>query len=125
METKIVTRHDGALEWVKKHHPEFADVEVIAQASPEDLKGNRIIGTLPIHLAAICKRYWHLEMTVPADRRGTEISCEDMEKFGCKITRFEVIKISGIDSDKRECPFMGQGAYYPSCYLLVDDDPDK
>jgi len=91
METKIVTRHAGAMEWIAKHHLEFGDAEVIAHADVGDLKGRRIIGMLPIHMAAMCKEYWHLEMTVPADRRGTEISCEDMENFGCKISQFLVV----------------------------------
>jgi len=93
MKTVIVVRHIGAKEWIAKHHSEFSDVEQIAQAKPEDLKGNRVIGVLPIHLAALCAEYWHLEMNIPQEARGKELSCEDMETFGCKISQFEVRRI--------------------------------
>jgi len=90
MKTVVVTRHAGALEWLRKHHPEFEDCEVLAHARPEDLIGNRVVGVLPVHMASMCAEYWHLEMTVPPDCRGKELTVEDMERFGCHITRYTV-----------------------------------
>lgn len=92
MKTKtiIVTRHPGALEWLKKHHPEFGGAEVAAHVSPDQIAGAVVIGVLPVNLAAICGEYWHLLMEVPPEARGKELKCEDMESFGCSIRRFHV-----------------------------------
>lgn len=90
MKTIIVTRHPGALAWIQKRHPEFQDAQVIAQAKPDDLAGNRVIGILPVDLAAMCGEYWALNMRIPAEMRGKELTCEDMERFGCSIKRFLV-----------------------------------
>lgn len=115
MKTIIVTRHPGALAWLQKRHPELtsemcsgcqglggncmtcdgsgylpSSTRVIAQATPKDLTGNRIIGILPVDLAALCGEYWALNMRIPAEMRGKELTCEDMERFGCSIKRFLV-----------------------------------
>jgi len=90
MKTKIVTRHKGALEWIQKHHPEFGDAEVVEYARKKDLVGCRIVGVLPIPLAALCGEYWHLDMPVPPEARGKEISCRDMERFHCRIQEYLV-----------------------------------
>lgn len=90
MKTIIVTRHAGAADWLREHHPEFGNCEVLAHASPEDLKGNKVIGVLPIHLAALCGEYWHLTMSLPPEARGKELTAEDMEQYGCSIQRYRV-----------------------------------
>jgi CRISPR-associated protein Csx16 len=90
MKTIIVTRHLGALEWLRKHHPELGEAKVVSHASPDDLQGNRVIGVLPVNLAALCAEYWHLSMQVPPEARGKELSAEEMEQFGCSIERFIV-----------------------------------
>lgn len=117
MKTIIVTRHPGALAWIQKHHPELMgepdycpvdheatehcdlchgkgtvqSTRVVSHAEPEDLAGNRVIGVLPVDLAALCGEYWALDMRIPADFRGKELSCEDMERFGCSIKRWVVV----------------------------------
>lgn len=54
-----------------------------------------VLGVLPIHLAAsVCERgarYGHLEMSVPANRRGTELSADELDSFGAKIVFFTVV----------------------------------
>ncbi|MCK9520157.1 MAG: CRISPR-associated protein Csx16 [Candidatus Omnitrophota bacterium] len=91
--TIIVTRHPGALGWLRKHHPELGEVEVVSHASPDQIQGARVVGVLPVNLAALCGEYWHLSMEVPPDYRGKELSCEDMEHFRCAIEKFVVTKI--------------------------------
>ncbi len=94
MKTMIVTRHAGALDWLRAHHPEFKDCTVLAHARPEDLEGNRVVGVLPVHLATLCEEYWHLEMSVPPEFRGTELTVSDMELFGCEIHQYVVEMVS-------------------------------
>jgi len=93
VETVIVTRHVGALQWLNKHHPEFGEARVITHATPELVRGKRVVGILPVQLAAECAEYWHLEMSVPREKRGAELTAEELERFGCKLTRYEVRKV--------------------------------
>jgi len=93
MKTIVVTRHTGALNWLWAHHPELGEAEVVSHVSPDEVSGARVVGVLPVNLAALCGEYWHLSMEVPPEARGKELSCEDMERFGCKIQRFLVAPV--------------------------------
>ena len=90
MQTKIVTRHKGAVEWLRKYHPEFKDAELCPHVKASELVGYRIVGVLPIPLAIMSSEYWHLNMYVPKSKRGEELSCEEMEKYGCQITQYRI-----------------------------------
>ena len=90
----FISRHKGALEWAQRNG--FENAEVIAHFDPSVVRGGDIvIGTLPVHLAGqVCGkggRYFHLSMSVPADRRGTEISADDMDEFGACLQEFRVV----------------------------------
>jgi putative CRISPR-associated protein (TIGR02620 family) len=98
MQTLFVSRHSGAKDWLEAHHPELAKTcEYVTQATPSDLEGKIVVGTLPVHLAALCHEYWNLDMEVPLAARGKEFSREDMEKFGAKLTRYKVLSSNDLD----------------------------
>ena len=88
----IVTRHAGAQRWLAMRgiqgelHPHFDT----AQVKP----GDQVVGTLPIPLAAdVVERggvYFHLDLRVPPEYRGKELTAEDMDRFGAKITGYVV-----------------------------------
>ena len=93
MKTYFVSRHAGAVEWALNNG--FTDVEVVAHFDPSVVNdGDKVIGTLPVHLAAVvCERggeYHHLVMNIPADARGRELSAEDMNNFGATVHRYTV-----------------------------------
>ena len=95
----IVTRHKGAVAWIKKHYGIFSNFIVIPHISKEQIKGNIIIGTLPIDLAVLAGEYWHLSMKIPLEMSGKEFTVEDMEEFGCQIVKY---KIEKADQDTRK-----------------------
>jgi CRISPR-associated protein Csx16 len=97
-ETVFVSRHPGAKDWLEAHHPELAKTcEYVTQATPSDLEGKIVVGTLPVNLAALCREYWNLDMQIPLDTRGKELTREDMEKFGAKLTRYKVLSSKDLD----------------------------
>lgn len=70
----------------------------IAHLDPAQLApGDTVIGTLPVHLAAeVCARkgrYLHLSLTVPADKRGSELSLEDMQACQARLEAFWVASV--------------------------------
>ena len=87
----FISRHQGAQQWAQNNG--FENAEVIEHFDPSIVReGDKVIGTLPVHLAGIvCEnggRYFHLSMSVPVERRGTEISAEDMNAFGARVVEF-------------------------------------
>lgn len=91
----FVSRHPGAIEWLARqqiqvdHYHQHLNVEKVAA-------GDRVIGTLPIQLAAqVCERqaeYWHLSVNVPAELRGHELDADQLEKLGATLCPFVVFK---------------------------------
>ena len=98
MTTWFVTRHDGAVAWAGQCGliTEGNEVRVVSEISPEQVaQGDRVIGNLPIHLAAeLCKRggrYFHISMEVPSEMRGKELSSEDMVRYGAQCREFIIL----------------------------------
>ncbi len=93
MTTWFVSRHPGALQWMRRHGPAF-DHHVTHFEPANVQKGDVVIGTLPIHLAAqVCARggrYWHLALTLPAQWRGLELSAEQLDAAQAHLQEFHV-----------------------------------
>lgn len=92
MKNIIVTRHAGLVSWLKSHGIEG---EVISHVdSHEQVMGKDIFGILPLHLAAVCDSLTTVDMpTLPVEKRGLDISAEEMEKYGAKMSRYVVRKV--------------------------------
>lgn len=100
MNTYIITRHVGAVEWMRRHHPDLmrgateimphADRAFFDKLEPGDV----VVGVLPLPLIAeVCKKgaaFYALNISLPQSMRGMELSADDMERLGASIRRYEV-----------------------------------
>ncbi|GAB2941613.1 CRISPR-associated protein Csx16 [Aquaspirillum soli] len=92
----LVTRHQGAFEWLQQQgivaDHIVSHLEVTALAT-----GDSVIGILPFHLAAyVCERggrFWSLDVVVPAEWRGHELSADQLTALGACLTEYRVQKI--------------------------------
>lgn len=92
MPSWFISRHEGAKVWLQRqghvidHLCEHLDPQ---QVQP----GDRVYGTLPIHLAAqVCARgaeYHHLLLEMPAEARGRELSADELELYGARLVQYE------------------------------------
>lgn len=101
MKTWFVSRHPGAVQWLAAQ--DLMVDQLVAHLDPEQIAaGDRVIGTLPIHLAAeVCSRraeYWHLTMDVPSALRGQELSYEQMQELNVHLQRFLVLPLVRAES---------------------------
>lgn len=95
MTTWFVSRHSGAVDWCAAQ--EFAVDRVVTHLDPDHVKaGDQVIGSLPVHLAAaVCARggrYYHLRLDVPPERRGDELTRDDMNAFGAQLEEYQVLR---------------------------------
>jgi len=94
--TYFVSRHAGAQEWAKRHG--YADVEVVEHFDTSTVKdGDTVIGVLPVMLAAeVCQNggaFIALNIRIPAEMRGKEISADDMDRFGASLQQYQVTAV--------------------------------
>ena len=93
MTTWFVSRHPGALQWMQQCGPAF-DCHVPHLDPAGVQRGDTVIGTLPVHLAAqVCARgaaYLHLVLEMPAQQRGQELSASELQALGATLQPFHV-----------------------------------
>lgn len=70
----------------------------VAHLATEQIKpGDTIIGSLPVNLAAaICARgarYLHLSMELPEHLRGQELSADQLESLGARLTAYRIEQV--------------------------------
>jgi CRISPR-associated protein Csx16 len=92
----LVTRHSGAKKWIEKNgisidkHLLHLDTSIIC-------KGDIVVGTLPVHLAAnVCEKeaqYVHLCLDIPKELRGVELTIEMMENINISLGRYDIKKV--------------------------------
>jgi putative CRISPR-associated protein (TIGR02620 family) len=97
--TVIITRHAGALEWLRRHYPELAEAPVVPTASTDDVRGKVAVGNLPLSLAAEAAEVWAVEFdgTPP---RGAEYSADDMEAAGARLRRYRVTALGEPEGER-------------------------
>ena len=93
MTTYLITRHLGAVDWMARQGV-VVDT-VLSHLDPNLIKrGDTVIGTLPVHLAAVvCERgakFVCLTLDLPPDLRGGEIKVEDMDAWGARLEVFVI-----------------------------------
>ena len=93
MTTWFVSRHPGAIEWAMRQ--KLVVDQFVPHLDPARVRsGDTVIGGLPVNLAAqVCTadaRYLHLSLALPADRRGQELSADELERLGARLEQFEI-----------------------------------
>lgn len=85
----IVTRHKALVE-VLLNDFGLVDVEIIEHATPEKIKGRNVIGILPIYLASLCDTITALNLNLPPELRGVELSEDQVREYMGDLTTYEV-----------------------------------
>lgn len=93
MSTYFVSRHPGARAWAEAEG--IAVDACITHLEVEQIEtGDRVIGSLPVNLAAeVCRRggrYLHLSLDMPESARGFELTADMMRRFGARIEEYRV-----------------------------------
>lgn len=90
----IVTRHPALLEYLREiNYISDEDIfQVYDHATPELVTDNHVIGVLPHHLSCLTSSYTEVPMDVPFEKRGQELTIEDMRKYAGEPARYIVTK---------------------------------
>lgn len=95
METKfvdiVVSRHSGLLEYLSQEGYTWGIVlQHVVDATVLDNK--HVLGVLPMHLACHCASVTEVQLDIPAEMRGKELSCDQTREFATGIFTYEVTK---------------------------------
>lgn len=87
----LVTRHEALIEHFKELGIKFD--KVISHATAEDVAGNDVYGVLPLHLASLANTVTTIDMNLPAEMRGKELSLTDIETYFTGMSTYQIKKI--------------------------------
>lgn len=90
METIIVTRHPGLVEWLER---QGITGEVKTSVTVDDIINKHVIGALPAHIAQLAAYVTSVDYICPFEKRGTDLSADDLEKLGAKLFDYQVIPV--------------------------------
>lgn len=87
----LVTRHEALVEYFKELGIKFD--KVISHATEEDVRENDVYGVLPLRLASFTNTVTSIDMNIPAEMRGKELSLTDIETYFTGMSTYQVKKI--------------------------------
>lgn len=91
IETLIVTRHAGLVEWLER---QGITGEVKASVTVDDIRGKHVVGALPAHIAQWAAYVTSVDYFCPLEKRGTELTADDLEKYGAKLFDYRVSPVA-------------------------------
>lgn len=108
MTTWVVSRHSGAIEWLRRRDVR-GDAQVVEHLEPNDIAaGDRVIGTLPVQaIAAVCRRggvYHHLQIPMTRALRGTELTAADLDALGATLEPYYARRGVGAEIAHTDLP---------------------
>lgn len=97
--TILLTRHAGALQWLKQQLGPCARIEALEHLENITLRlGDRVYGIFPMNLAAmLCAagvECWTIDFRMPSDLRGHELTSEQLDQLDAKLVRYLVQRVS-------------------------------
>ena len=90
MDIVIVTRHQGLVEFLAERG---VTGKVISHASVEDVWGKIVIGVLPPLLQSEAHVHINVDMNVPADKRGKELTKDEVREYFVAAVPRQVVRL--------------------------------
>lgn len=76
---------------------------VIEHATEADVRGCVVYGILPFYLAALAKELVMIDVPdIPQERRGADITVEEMDQYGARLTHYMVVRVPQTGAEARE-----------------------
>jgi putative CRISPR-associated protein (TIGR02620 family) len=86
----VVTRHPGLAAWLMREGLIDASTPVIEHAAPADVRGLHVMGVLPHHLSALAASITEVQLDIPRDMRGIELSADQVAAFARGMHTYKV-----------------------------------
>lgn len=88
----VVTRHPGLVEVLREMGLVPDGARVIAHATVQDVSGRHVIGVLPLSLAAEAASVREVQLNLPAEMRGQELSADQVRQYMMGVFEYKVTR---------------------------------
>lgn len=92
----VITRHKALVAYLQEQGIVGADARVIEQATEDDVRGQHVIGILPMRLAALCASYSECSLVLgPQDRGVQDLPIERVREIAQPLVTYRVTAMAG------------------------------
>ena len=77
----VVTRHPALVDYLHEQGIVPTDTPVVAHASEETVRGKRVVGVLPLRLAALAESVTEVPLALTAEDRGRDLPIERVREI--------------------------------------------
>lgn len=92
----VITRHSDTIKLLKEKGVITDNDTIIDHINNiEQIKGQTVLGTLPIDLASYCEKILFIKWNIPLEARGREWTYEETQKYYNGISEYKVIRMEG------------------------------
>lgn len=93
MEKLVVTRYKSLVEYMRDLGLIDEDTRVIAHAHPNDVKGKHVLGVLPYWLAAHAGKFTEIQIRVPSELKGKELTLEQVKFYSLEPKTYQITEV--------------------------------
>jgi putative CRISPR-associated protein (TIGR02620 family) len=121
MQKLVVTRHAALVAYLKEVGLVDDNVVVLPHVKPEDVEGRHVVGVLPLRLAALAASVTEVQLDLPQELRGVELTLDQVRQYAGKPEAF-VVRLKA-DDDKLQSNYCDLEALWLAAAPLVEGDP--
>ena len=92
----VVTRHKGLLAYLKTIGLADNGTQVIEHATADQLRGQTVVGVLPLHLAAAADYVIEIPMNIPPELRGVELDETQVAQYAGDARTYKVTCLEDV-----------------------------
>ena len=96
-EILVITRHDALVKLLREKGfiTDSQPTRIISHISKEEeLIDKHVIGVLPLHMACLCASYATVNLSLPLDKRGKELTIDELRKY---YRSFDIYSIERLE----------------------------
>ena len=110
----IVSRHIGLVQHLADIGIGGPGTLILEHATADDVRGQNVAGVLPLHMAALCRRYVEVPLNLPPELRGQELSADQVAQYAGAPVEYQITAR----------PVLPAGEIGPDTYRIYRYDPD-
>lgn len=99
---KIITRHQSLVSYLQEIGLSDGTEEVLSHASADDVRGQDVIGVLPLSLASVAKSVTEVPLALTPADRGQELSLERLREIAGDPVTYRVFSEGSFRSATEE-----------------------
>jgi len=89
----VVTRHPALVALLRERGLVSGDCRVIDHAGPDDVRGQDVIGVLPLSLAALARTVTEIPLNLTPEMRGKELDLETLRRIAGEEVKYMVTEM--------------------------------